>query len=42
MTKWVRAIQGARANIKEKAKSKLPSVKNIYWLLKAMADEVNN
>jgi len=39
MTKWVKAIQSSRANIKEKTKSKLPSVKNIYWLLKVMNEE---
>ena len=40
MTKWVKAIQAARANRKEKTKSKLPTVKNIYWHLKLMADGV--
>jgi len=40
MTSWVKAIQAARANIKEKTKSKLPTVKNMFWHLKIMNEAV--
>jgi len=39
MTNWVKAIQAARANSKEKTKSKLPTVKNLYWHFKILAEE---
>ncbi len=40
MTNWVKAIQAARANVKEKTKSKLPSVKNMYWHFKMLTELV--
>jgi hypothetical protein len=32
--KWIAAIQASRANVKEQARSRLPTVKNLYWILK--------
>lgn len=40
MTKWVKAIQAARANLKEKSKSRLATVKNMYWHFKIFNEQV--
>lgn len=39
-TKWVKAIQLSKANAKERAKSKFPFVKNLFWTLKTFAEGV--
>ncbi len=39
--KWIAAIQASRAIVKEQARSRLPAVKNIYWILKTKEEEVD-
>lgn len=41
MEKWIRGIQGSRAQVKERAKSKLDTVRNLYWVLKTLEDHVS-
>jgi len=40
MDRWVRAIQNSRDTAKEKLKSKLPKIKNIFWILQTMSRNV--
>ena len=39
MTTWVKAVQTARANAKEKTKSRLPIVKNLFWVFRIFAEQ---
>jgi len=39
MTTWVKAVQTGRVNAKEKTKSRLPIVKNLFWVFRIFAEQ---